>query len=402
MWLMIERPQPHFTGNFDNYYQVDHWVIEQDTPAYMEHDYIFFLIREGKGSIEINGLQYEINGSSFCAISPLCVYKLTVASGTKLTVDVIATPVYFVTHMDAHPPEDFYKNVNTNRLTPFCSLTSEQFSIMDTAFEEFERESRIQDNVSKYMMLCISQQILYTYYLEILPTYGIEESREEPIGYQIGKYLYYANSLKPNASKTAKKFGLTLREMSIALQNAYCADYNFIMQTCRILYAREMILRDISTKEIALQSGFQSQSSFFGTFKTITGVSFSEYRNALAELTGAAGHDPIYVEVIRYIAENFKQPINIKTCSDSLFLSTYAINYALEKRYGAGGSFAEQLRRLRLFYARSLLATTNMLVIDIAFYSGYESVHTFIRQFKNMFSVTPKEYQMEARKNEKS
>ena len=57
-----------------------------------------------------------------------------------------------------------------------------------------------------------------------------------------------------------------------------------------------------------------------------------------------------------------------------------------------GESVVETARRLRLARAALLLATTDSPVTEIAMDSGYESVQTFSRAFRNLTSVSPREF----------
>ena len=57
-----------------------------------------------------------------------------------------------------------------------------------------------------------------------------------------------------------------------------------------------------------------------------------------------------------------------------------------------GESVIESARRLRLARAALLLATTDSPVTEVAMDSGYESVQTFSRAFRNLTNVSPREF----------
>ena len=57
-----------------------------------------------------------------------------------------------------------------------------------------------------------------------------------------------------------------------------------------------------------------------------------------------------------------------------------------------GESVIETARRLRLARAALLLATTDSPVTEVAMDSGYESVQTFSRAFRNLTNVSPREF----------
>jgi AraC-like DNA-binding protein len=57
-----------------------------------------------------------------------------------------------------------------------------------------------------------------------------------------------------------------------------------------------------------------------------------------------------------------------------------------------GESVIETARRLSLARAALLLATTDLSVTEVAMDSGYESVQTFSRAFRNLTNVSPRKF----------
>ena len=55
-------------------------------------------------------------------------------------------------------------------------------------------------------------------------------------------------------------------------------------------------------------------------------------------------------------------------------------------------NFVSFLRNLRVSKAKELLLQDNMKVNDIALAVGYDTVHVFLRNFKQVTGMTPTEY----------
>ena len=58
----------------------------------------------------------------------------------------------------------------------------------------------------------------------------------------------------------------------------------------------------------------------------------------------------------------------------------------------------EYLNSLRIQKAMDLLKTTNDLVVDVCFESGFKNVNHFNRTFKSMVGVSPMQYRKSNRK----
>lgn len=99
----------------------------------------------------------------------------------------------------------------------------------------------------------------------------------------------------------------------------------------------------------------------------------------------------IYIKkAIAYIVENYNRHISNKEIADYTGFSESHF-MALFKKY-CGTSFVNYLNRIRIEKAIELLKSTDLLIIDIAEKTGFNSVSLFNRTFKKTTGKTPKEY----------
>jgi len=99
---------------------------------------------------------------------------------------------------------------------------------------------------------------------------------------------------------------------------------------------------------------------------------------------------PNLKKVITYIKFNFKNNITLDDITKQLYLSK---NYCSEyfRKY-IGMSFIKYLNKIRLNYAAKLLIMSDMEIIEICYESGFSSVSTFYKNFKQYYKVSPKIY----------
>ena len=99
--------------------------------------------------------------------------------------------------------------------------------------------------------------------------------------------------------------------------------------------------------------------------------------------------DQRITEIVNYIQENYLS-VTLDDLSREFFLSKpYLSKYIKEK---SGATFSENVQKIRLKKACTLLRNGNMKVEKVAENVGYPSVEHFNRQFKKRYEMTPVQY----------
>lgn len=100
-----------------------------------------------------------------------------------------------------------------------------------------------------------------------------------------------------------------------------------------------------------------------------------------------------FQKIISYCSNNYKSEISVQSMAKALHISPSHISHIFSNKFNT--SFSEYINMLRLIDAERLLKNTSKTVTEIAFESGFESIRTFNRVFKNHFGVTPVQYRMQ-------
>lgn len=95
-------------------------------------------------------------------------------------------------------------------------------------------------------------------------------------------------------------------------------------------------------------------------------------------------------KIIEYLNENFKGNISLKKMSFDLGYNTYYLSHFFNYYFNC--SFKQYLHILRLKHFITLVREENSSITDAALSSGFNSVRTLNRVFKEEFGMTPKEY----------
>jgi two-component system response regulator YesN len=125
------------------------------------------------------------------------------------------------------------------------------------------------------------------------------------------------------------------------------------------------------------------------------------YHEALSSWMKAI-HDKLEVEfddyknkqkiqiAIKYIQENYNKDINMAVVSNYVSMNYSLFSY-LFKQYN-GMNFVNYVKTIRINEATKLLEETELKIIDISNYIGYENEKHFMKVFRGVYGVSPSEY----------
>ncbi len=97
-----------------------------------------------------------------------------------------------------------------------------------------------------------------------------------------------------------------------------------------------------------------------------------------------------FKSVLAYCNENFSKNLSLQSVADELHINKYYICHLLKNHLNM--SFTEYINNLRINEACGLLKNGGHSITETALSSGFSSIRTFNRNFKNIVGVTPSEY----------
>ena len=94
--------------------------------------------------------------------------------------------------------------------------------------------------------------------------------------------------------------------------------------------------------------------------------------------------------VMEYINRNYAEPITLDNIASVAGFSKYYFSRLFTRHTGT--SFSHYLLRKRIAVAAHLLSSTSLPVVQVSMQSGFTSLSTFNRTFKDIHGCTPTEY----------
>lgn len=120
-------------------------------------------------------------------------------------------------------------------------------------------------------------------------------------------------------------------------------------------------------------------------FNLITGKNGREFMEQIVKFQNS---DEIY-RVNSWIKENFKTDFTVEELASKTNMSVSGFHQKFKNAVGMGPIQCQ--KKLRLQEARRLMLDENKNVTDAAIDVGYESISQFVRDYKKIFGLSPKE-----------
>lgn len=113
-------------------------------------------------------------------------------------------------------------------------------------------------------------------------------------------------------------------------------------------------------------------------------------KNADFIQTGSGIKSGVMSDVLRYLSENYTQPLNVESIATYFGYSRSRFSHIFKANIGV--SIPRFVNILRCRDAVKALTETDLPVVDIAINAGFNNTHTFYVAFKELYGMTPGEY----------
>lgn len=101
-------------------------------------------------------------------------------------------------------------------------------------------------------------------------------------------------------------------------------------------------------------------------------------------------------DIIEYINQNISSPeLTINSIASNFYINKGYLSALFKKNMGI--TLVAYIRKIRLSNASMMLASTNKKIIEVCELSGFNSISSFLREFKKEYGISPTEMR---RKNE--
>lgn len=384
----------------------DYEAIEAPAKALMHQAARFLYFKNGKGTMVIDGTEYEIKEHTLVAISPWMITDITAVESTLQLIKIVYDYTYIknlLSHMVglADNGSDMLGYLNMQPVLQLDSLQAQDVeNILDQLKGELGVASTLEHIPKKPLGFLytsdkiIELMILYYRFIRQSNGSGQTEKSTVPGNDSILSYIYAHSSEKLTLAKVADVFYMSESSLSKHLRELTGTSYSKLLDAIRIEKASDyLIYTDLQLEEIASLLGFVDASHLSKHFTSKVGVTPIRYRRIYSKVETSYSRDSrnIAFSITNDIYKNY----NDEDLAAIQTASKYGISVAEMNRallYYSEKNFETLLNFVRINKAAELLVSTTNPVIDIAVSVGYSNVKTFNLNFYKFEGMNPTEF----------
>lgn len=157
----------------------------------------------------------------------------------------------------------------------------------------------------------------------------------------------------------------------------------------------------LSPNKILTEESFE----FFSSYETVDSKKdflIDQVKKVAAARCNKQKHlKKLFIDSVEnYIKLRFNQPISLTNIADDLHISSSYLSSTIKEELGV--NFLTYVNSLRMKKATELLENSRLSIKEIGPMTGYDSEHSFIRNFKKTYHMTPSEYRNSVKRSDSS
>lgn len=366
--------------------------IAGPVPAVFGSGALIFYVISGSGWLHVNGVDLELHEGSFGWLHSYHIYRFEPEWGDELELYCCPFDYASASYVTYRDSLKITRTVMTEH-SPIVQLEGQEAAYVRALMEEFIREGAGEnpaDIVEGYsLFLEITTLFLRYSARNEKENVGFERS----LAWKLLQHIFTYSNENLTREKLASIYGVTEREVSCQLNLAAGQSFARLLNRARVDRACDMMhFGGLTMQYIARYVGYHSETSFYRAFREVKGRTPQEYQKSVLPAEGeAAAHiDARALLVLHYLFGHYRGALTVQDTAKALYMEKNTVNPLLRENFGM--DLNGILTELRMTYSESLLENSGMPVADIAFASGYQSSHTFIRIFSERHGMTPGEY----------
>ena len=383
----------------------DYEAIQAPTRALMHQAARFLYIKNGRGTIEIDGTAYPIVPNTLIAITPWKISDVTEVTETLQFMKVIYDYQYVNTVLKGVPgtTDEGSELLRFLAMEPVAYLDSVEARYVDELMSRLKSELGVESTCTPPPDKPFSQLYTVSKLIELIITYrryimsqrGEKDCRKDAAKEgSIFSYIYAHSAEKLTLSRVAEVFFMSESTLSKQISDTTGSTFMKLLNSIRIEKASDyLIYTDLTLDEIAALVGFVDASHLSKHFVSKVGITPVSYRKIYSKSKNHLNptDKDVAFSVADYLFKNYQDSgLTASAVASRLGVSVTEMNRLL--LYYAEKNFETLLNYVRVNKACELLTSTDYLVIDVALEVGYGNVKTFNMNFYKYTGMTPTEF----------
>lgn len=365
----------------------------------------FLYIKQGRGTIEISGVAYDVVPDMLIAVTPWTITEVTSVTEMFQLIRIVYDYQYINTMLKGTfgLEEDSSELLHFLSLEPAAYLDSVQNAYVDGIVEHLKSELGVESTwispprqpLSHLYIANKVVELMIMYCRCIMAVRGKKDYEKDiVVENSILRYLYAHSAERLTLASVAGAFFMSKSTLSNRIADTTGTTFSKLLTNIRVEKASDyLIYTDLTLDAIALLTGFVDASHLSKNFVAQVGVPPIKFRKIYAKSKSKfnQANKSMAFEITDYIYKNF----TVEKLTAGQVASQFGVSVAEMNRlmlYYSDMNFETLLNFVRVNRACELLASTEYYVVDVAFEVGYSNVKTFNKNFYKSKGMTPSEF----------
>lgn len=412
--MALSYIQPRITSllNPERIASYDQEMDEAATQTLIHSAARLLYIREGKGTIEINGVSYPLQPHTLVSIQPWTVTTITEVEDPIFYDRIIYNLSYINLYVrsDYNPSAFFYDFWQEMKLMPVQVMEGELRDQVENCLDRIRRELGMESFLWEEKQEAFSDMHtisllveLFTFYNRGLLRLEKPDPPEESFNIsQLLNYLYSHLQEKITLDRLEKTFYISQSTISKKLNSSLGYSFQELLSAMRIAKAMDLLaFTDFSLNEVAELVGFTDGAHLTRAFESSEGMTPTEFRHtahAKEKRRGRLRSDEasLSLKILNQILNTYQSPdLQPRAIAESYGISLAELNritlFYVER------SASDFIAWLRISRASEYLLRTQLSVDEISERVGFKNSKTFYRHFSRHFGMTPGQFRERVR-----
>ena len=396
---MTSPNYPYTAGDYISHkFKPTELLIEKETIYFSETMHFkdeieFIIILDGTGEIEINHCTSLIEKGMLIQLMPYHVNRIIIPLNQSIKLYRIRFSIglFLLINIDKSKYLEIIEKID--QISPILVLDSESFMEVCMLCKIVCKEKQ---NYNQYMgALHVSLISFLSYY------YQKNKFRQEPvsldrsISWKLLEYIHFHHQEQITIFSVSDKFKINSEKLQDYLKQLTGFSFTQLLNQVRIRNAAALLqFDDLSINQIGKICGYQTDAYFYKSFKNIQGITPLQYRLKIDSHLPYGNSDDSW-EIAIYLLEHCREELYLDDVANALHISKKKINSLLKDTFQK--TFQELLNLFRVQIGKTFLLSFQFPVQEVALLVGFTDANSFIRNFKKVYAITPKQMVQESK-----
>ena len=362
-------------------------TIRKSEKRHYRDEIEFLIILSGKAEIEINHTLFSITQGDFIQLMPYHVNKLVITEKNPIELYRVRFSIGLLLLISTDKRRYLNSIKNIDKSIPIASLDEKASSQVEFLCESvYSEKQRSSENMDALHISLVS----YLSYFANKNQKGTLKEKEfqRNSTWKILEYIQIHHQEQLTLQRISKELKIDKQQISDRLRELTGFNFHHLLNQVRIRNAVALFqFADLSINQISKICGYQTEAHFYKTFKQIIGVTPLSYRENI--ITSYSGSSFDAWEIAIYILENCREELSLDAVASQMNVSKKKLNHLLSTTFNK--TFKELLNQFRVQIGKTFLVSLSLPIQEIAVLVGFSDATTFIRNFKTVYGVTPKQ-----------